>query len=128
MSSAASAGDPEAQYVTAEALMYCDDGLNRFFRKPSGQVRSLNEAQIRWTNRPSGYQQEIVDICMARERGAVKLFDRGFESIDELKGRCEAETGLPPPAQPQFSQQARPRTTADVQREMCSPSTQLTDR
>jgi N-methylhydantoinase B len=46
---------------------------------------------------------------MARERGAVKLFDRGFESLDELKGRCEAETGLPPPAQPQFSQQARPR-------------------
>ncbi len=31
---------------------------------------------------------------MASERGAKKLFDRGFESIDELKARCKAETGL----------------------------------
>ncbi len=38
------------------------------------------------------------------ERGPAKLFDRGFESIDELKGRCEAETGLPAPKQPKFSQ------------------------
>jgi N-methylhydantoinase B len=49
---------------------------------------------------------------MARERGAVKLFDRGFESLDELKERCEAETGLPPPTQPEFSQLARPQPTA----------------
>ena len=27
------------------------------------------------------------------ERGAKKLFDRGFESIEELKARCIAETG-----------------------------------
>jgi N-methylhydantoinase B len=39
---------------------------------------------------------------MATERGAKKLFDRGFESIDELKARCKAETGLEPPKQPQF--------------------------
>jgi N-methylhydantoinase B len=38
------------------------------------------------------------------ERGPAQLFDRGFESIDELKGRCEAETGLPAPKQPKFSQ------------------------
>jgi N-methylhydantoinase B len=40
---------------------------------------------------------------MAAERGPVKLFDRGFESIDELKSRCEVETALPAPRQPQFN-------------------------
>jgi N-methylhydantoinase B len=44
---------------------------------------------------------------MAAERGPKKLFDRGFDSIDELKSRCLAETGLPPPAAPQFMQWAR---------------------
>lgn len=43
---------------------------------------------------------------MAKERGAVKLFDRGFDSIDELKSRCLAETGLPPPEYPKFSKWA----------------------
>jgi N-methylhydantoinase B len=39
---------------------------------------------------------------MRAERGAKKLFDRGFASIDELKRRAKAETGLEPPVQPQF--------------------------
>lgn len=43
---------------------------------------------------------------MAAERGAKKLFDRGFESIDELKQRCKTETGLDPPLQPRFSEWA----------------------
>jgi hypothetical protein len=43
---------------------------------------------------------------MAAERGPAKLFDRGFENIDELKERCKAETGLPPPARPQFTKWA----------------------
>jgi len=37
------------------------------------------------------------------ERKEVKLFDRGFQTIDELKGRCKAETGHEPPRQPRFS-------------------------
>ncbi|HVY82005.1 MAG TPA: hydantoinase B/oxoprolinase family protein, partial [Steroidobacteraceae bacterium] len=40
---------------------------------------------------------------MASDRGPTKLFDRGFESIEELKRRCQLETGLAPPAQPQFT-------------------------
>jgi N-methylhydantoinase B len=43
------------------------------------------------------------------ERGPVKLFDRGFQSIAELKGRCEAETGLPPPQQPKFTVRIKAR-------------------
>ena len=39
-------------------------------------------------------------------RSAIKLFDRGFDSIDELKARCLAETGLAPPVQPRFSKWA----------------------
>ncbi len=40
------------------------------------------------------------------ERGEKKLFDRGFESVDELRGRCLAETGLPAPRPPVFRQLA----------------------
>jgi len=41
------------------------------------------------------------------ERGEVKLFDRGFDSIEELKGRCKAETGHDAPRTPQFSQRVK---------------------
>jgi N-methylhydantoinase B len=44
---------------------------------------------------------------MARARGPVKLFDRGFDSIEDLKSRCRLETGLPPPQQPQFLSRRR---------------------
>jgi N-methylhydantoinase B len=44
---------------------------------------------------------------MAAERGPRKLFDRGFESIEELKSRCKAETGLEAPQQPQFHRWAQ---------------------
>jgi len=40
---------------------------------------------------------------IAAGRGAVQLFDRGFQSIDELKSRCLAETGMRPPQQPTFN-------------------------
>ena len=36
------------------------------------------------------------------ERGEVKLFDRGFDTIEELKARCFEETGINPPKQPTF--------------------------
>jgi len=40
--------------------------------------------------------------AIAKERGPVQLFDRGFKSIAELKERCLEETGLAPPGQPRF--------------------------
>jgi N-methylhydantoinase B len=49
---------------------------------------------------------------MAKARGPVKLFDRGFDSIEELKGRCLKETKLPPPAAPQFTARAAARRSA----------------
>ena len=41
------------------------------------------------------------------KRGPVKLFDRGFDTMEELKARCQAETGLPPPAAPQFTRRVK---------------------
>lgn len=40
---------------------------------------------------------------LAEKRGPTKLFDRGFESLEELKSRCLAETGLQPPSEPKFA-------------------------
>ena len=37
------------------------------------------------------------------QRGEVLLFDRGFESLEELRARCLEETGLPAPVPPQFA-------------------------
>ena len=62
LEAAVTAGDPEAEYVSAEALQYCDENLKRFFRLPGGRLRTLPEAQSRWANRPAGYQAEIVDV------------------------------------------------------------------
>lgn len=39
---------------------------------------------------------------MARNRGEIQLFDRGFTSIEELKTRCKAETGFDAPRAPVF--------------------------
>jgi N-methylhydantoinase B len=47
---------------------------------------------------------------MAQERGKRPLFDRGFESLDELKERCATETGLAAPVQPRFRQRAQDRS------------------
>ena len=44
---------------------------------------------------------------MGVERGETALFDRGFESIEELKSRCLAETGFEPPAEPVFHRGGR---------------------
>ncbi len=50
---------------------------------------------------------ESLRADMAEARGDTKLFDFGFESIEELKARCEEETGLAPPAQPEFQKWSR---------------------
>jgi N-methylhydantoinase B len=39
----------------------------------------------------------------AAARGPTQLFDRGFKSIAELRARCQAETGFPPPREPRFT-------------------------
>jgi N-methylhydantoinase B len=46
---------------------------------------------------------EALRAKLKAERKEVKLFDRGFDTIEELKGRCKAETGHEAPQQPKFS-------------------------
>ena len=45
---------------------------------------------------------EELRARLRSERGEKKLFDRGFDSLDELRARCLAETGLPAPKPPVF--------------------------
>jgi N-methylhydantoinase B len=49
---------------------------------------------------------EALRAKMRTNRGPKKIFDRGFESIEELKSRCKAETGFDPPGQPRFTKWA----------------------
>ncbi|HXW09307.1 MAG TPA: hydantoinase B/oxoprolinase family protein, partial [Steroidobacteraceae bacterium] len=59
-----------------------------------------------------GKATEALRAQMRTERGPVPLFDRGFESIEELKARCLDETGLAPPEQPRFADRALARKSA----------------
>jgi N-methylhydantoinase B len=53
---------------------------------------------------------------MAAKRGPKKIFDRGFDSIEELKARCKAETGLEPPSAPRFTKWAKVAAEALAQK------------
>ena len=45
---------------------------------------------------------EDLRAKLSAERGEPAMFNRGFDSIEELKSRCLKETGLPPPETPVF--------------------------
>ena len=49
-----------------------------------------------------GAATERLRAEMAGKRGEVKLFDRGFTSLGELKARAVKETGFQPPKDPVF--------------------------
>ena len=53
---------------------------------------------------------------MRANRGPKKIFDRGFETIEELKGRCLAETGLAPPVPPRFTKWAKVASEAAIRK------------
>ncbi len=67
LTSAAAAGDPDAEYLTAKALRYCAENLTRFFRRPDGSSKTLDEAQVRMAKLPHGYElsNEIYAHCRA---------------------------------------------------------------
>ncbi len=43
---------------------------------------------------------ETLRDKIRRERKPIEIFNRGFTSIDELRARCQGETGLPAPVDP----------------------------
>ena len=55
---------------------------------------------------------EALRAKLSAERGEPQMFNRGFDSIAELKARCKAETGLEPPVDPVFSEHVLRRTQA----------------
>jgi N-methylhydantoinase B len=59
---------------------------------------------------------EALRKSMAAKRGPKKIFDRGFDSIEELKARCKAETGLEPPSAPRFTKWAKVAAEALAQK------------
>jgi hypothetical protein len=65
ISSAATAGDPAAEYLTAKALRYCAENITRFFRRPDGSSRTLDDVQRRMAKISHGYElsNEIYDHC-----------------------------------------------------------------
>jgi hypothetical protein len=59
----ATAGNTEAQYLTAKALKWCAQTMHLYFIKPNGEVHTLEEVQSRYAARPTGIsQQEIATI------------------------------------------------------------------
>jgi N-methylhydantoinase B len=82
--------DPELVRFDVEAGLVTPEGAKRYgvVLQPQGEVDAAATASLRG--------------ALAQQRGVVKLFDRGFESIDQLKSVCLAETGLAPPNAPQF--------------------------
>jgi len=83
--------DPALVQFDVEAGLVTVEGARRYgvVLDTSGQVDAAATSKLR--------------ARLSQERGPVALFDRGFKSIEELKSRCVAETGLAPPVAPQFS-------------------------
>ncbi|RGP53639.1 hydantoinase B/oxoprolinase family protein [Pseudomonas abyssi] len=78
--------DPAMVLVDIERGLVSVEGARRYgVIIKDGQVDAIETAELRQK--------------MASERGEVELFDRGG-TIDEIKSRCLAETGLPAPATP----------------------------
>jgi N-methylhydantoinase B len=86
--------DPELVRFDVEARLVTSEGAKRYgvVLDARGAVDAAATQKLR--------------TSLAKKRGKVKLFDRGFESMEELKRRCLAETGLEPPSAPQFSKWA----------------------
>jgi N-methylhydantoinase B len=87
--------DPKAVAFDVEAGLVSIDGAKRYgvVIKADFAVDEAATAALR------------KDI--ASKRGPKKIFDRGFDTIEELKARCKAETGLEPPAPPRFTKWAK---------------------
>ena len=63
---------------------------------------------------------EALRAQMRGKRGPKKIFDRGFESIEELKARYKAETGFEPPRTPVFTKWAKVAAEAMLAKELAA--------
>ncbi len=65
LGSAAAAGDPSAEYLTARALKYCADSADRGVRNANGSLRTREQIEVRYRKLPEVQQQmlETFDRC-----------------------------------------------------------------
>ncbi|MEP6018874.1 MAG: hydantoinase B/oxoprolinase family protein [Paracoccaceae bacterium] len=81
--------DPELVLKDVKRRLVTVNGAKRYgVVVKSGKVDTAATTELRAT--------------MEGKRGEQELFNRGFSSIEELKGRCLKETGFEPPATPVF--------------------------
>jgi TPR repeat protein len=68
----ATAGNVEAQYLTAKSLRWCAEMSRLYFRKSNGEVRTLEEVQANAAARPSGLSPEAIAMIHTRCRGFLE--------------------------------------------------------
>lgn len=82
--------DPALVFADVERHLVTEDGARRY-----GVVIEDGRLDLSAT--------EKLRLKMADKRGATELFDRGFESLRELKARSKRETGFDAPKDPVFA-------------------------
>jgi hypothetical protein len=69
IASLATGGNAEAEFVTAEALRWCDKSLHLYFVRPNGQLRTLEEVQAERALHTVGISGEELATIYARCEG-----------------------------------------------------------
>lgn len=64
-------GDPEAQYLTAQALRYCANTTGLYFRPIAGKVPTLEEVQARRAKHSQGISLEELSDIYSRCHGFI---------------------------------------------------------
>ncbi|HWW28828.1 MAG TPA: hypothetical protein VNY80_02350 [Steroidobacteraceae bacterium] len=68
----ATAGNTEAQYLTAKALKWCAQTMHLYFIRPNGEVHTLEEVQARFAARPVGISQQDLAMIYSRCQGFLE--------------------------------------------------------
>ena len=73
----ATAGNTEAQYLTAKALKWCAQTMHLYFIKPNGEARTFVEVQARYAARPAGISQQELTTIYSRCQGFLENAELG---------------------------------------------------
>jgi len=68
----ANAGNTEAEYLTAKSLRWCAEMSRLYFRKPTGEPRTLEEVQANVAAKPLGLSSETIRMMYERCRGFLE--------------------------------------------------------
>jgi hypothetical protein len=68
----ASAGNTEAQYLTAKALKWCAQTMHLYFIRPNGEVHTLEEVHARYAARPVGITHQELSTIYSRCQGFLQ--------------------------------------------------------